>query len=745
MCVMKHEGFAWRKAVVGLCVAWVVLSSSAETERLVSASHAISFDLARKGQVTSLVTAGGVELAAQGLPAKSPFENTTGLFEIELRKVDDYTNLVKTVRPDQAKTFSWEKTADGLRFRYSDFGKAPLVSVECTVRADGPKLRWRIAVEPRQGWGVTLAAYPLLPLTPRIGADGADDTLVSGHSFRLGLERNPGSRSWKRYGTQPGALGVQMACYCDPRVLFLYCAEDGNAETKSLKIQSVANKGILFRFGRIGWSTAAEEQPYDVVTVCKDALPDGEPLSWHDGADIYKAWAVGQRWCKTPYKFRGDLPAWLKGSPVHGNLYDWRGWCKRPRAMEEWAEKYWEKNFPGATLNLHFDGWERDGVYVMTDYFPLHPDNETFAAHARELATHRIYLFPWPSGYYRASAFDRQADGSFRVDEREEFARKFLPHTCKNPDGSMFDRKYKWLKGGAVASMCGGDPWTVDWFADEVCGKIADLGVPTVSCDQNIGGGFPACWDRTHPHPPGEGRWIGEVARRQAAASLAALRKRFPDTAAFCFEEANEHVNDVVSYSYSREPYEPTCEWANVFTYLYHEYIPIFPSLGGVCRFSDAYALTAGLMPRIKPRFSDYDSSARQKPRPVAAGKKSSEDPKALWREAVADADEEARTRFLKRWVNLFSGTGREWLMFGKRIKPPRIACATTEFVGIERPAVFAGAFESLDGRPALVLANGTDSAQTAAWTWKGRAQSMELAPYDVRLLVNGLTESEVK
>ena len=696
-------------------------------EKLVCDSHEVTFDLTRRGQVTGLVTAGGVTLGVDvDSRGKRVFENTTGLFELELRRVDDYTCL-KKVDPARAKRLVCEKLADGLCFRFSEFGDAPVRSVRCTVRKDGAKLRWRIAAEPAPGWAVMLAAYPLLALTPRIGASGEDDTLVSGHSFRKGLERNPGARKWKRFGREPGELGAQLACYCDPKALFLYCAEDGAGEAKSLKIESVPGRGILFRFAHLDWWTSASERPYDVVTECEDASGD-ESLSWHDGADVYKAWAVRQRWCRTPWKHRADVPAWLKDSPVHANLYDWRGWCNRPRALEDWAEKYWERNFPKATLNLHFDGWERDGVYVMTDYFPLYPDNETFATHAKALRERRILLFPWPSGYYRASAFDRQADGSFRVDERAEFARTFVPHSCKLPDGTMFDRRYKWLKGGAVASMCGGDPWTIGWFADEICGKIADLGVPTLSGDQNIGGGFPPCWDRAHPHPPGEGRWINDAARRQAVASLAALRRRFPETAAFSFEEANEHVNDVVSYSYSREAYDPDCEWANVFTYLYHEYVPVFPSLGGVCRFSDAYALTAGLMPRLKPRFSDFDPSAKAKPR-AANGKKASEDPKALWQEKVADLDDEARTRFVRRWVSLYSGVGREWLMFGRRVKPPRITCGTVEFGGLRRPSVFVGAFESLSGRRALVFANGTDEEQTVTWIRNGRSRSLRLAP----------------
>lgn len=685
-------------------------------------SHTVAFD--DHGAVTALVTSAGVRMNAR---------NPVGLFEVEVRKIDDFTE-VRTISPEHARACAVERIEDGLALRFSGFDGNPVSSVECLVRRDGDRLRWRMNASPAAGWAVCRADYPVLALTPRIGADGADDTFVSGHTYKNGLLRNPGSYKWKREGRQPGWLGAQLACYCDPKALFLYCAEDGEGEAKSLTVENKDCESVRFRFAHLGWAVQREMPPYDVVTVCRDAVKGGEPLSWHDCADIYREWASSQRWCRQTYRNRRDLPAWLKRSPVHANLYDWRGWADRPGALEEWTEKFWVPNFPGSTLNLHFDGWERDGVYVMTDYFPVYPSNEAFAAHAAALARHDVLLFPWPSGYHRADAYDRGTNGAWRVDERAAFGRLFVPHACKNPDGTVFDRKYPWLKGGKVACMCGGDPWTIRWFSEDICARLAALGVPTVSGDQNIGGGFPACWDRSHPHPPGNGQWMTEAARRQAVDVMNTMRRTSPGTAAFSNEEANEQINDVVSYSYTREAYDPSVEWTGVFTYLYHEYLPIFASLGGVGRYSDAYCLAAGIMPRIKPKFTDYDPTAarERKTEGMASG---NADPTAWWKNAGAD-DDEVRTSFLKRWIGLYSGKGREWLMFGRRLKPPRISCGTIEFAGRKVPAVFVGAFLSQDGRRALVFANGSARDESVSWRAGDCLRTIELPPYGAELVV---------
>ena len=90
---------------------------------------------------------------------------------------------------------------------------------------------------------------------------------------------------------------------------------------------------------------------------------------------------------------------------------------------------------------------------------------------------------------------------------------------------------------------------------------------------------------------------------------------------------------------------------------------------------------------------------------------------------------------FMKKWVTLYHGEGREWLAFGRQIKPPRIVCATQDYDGRTVPCVFHAAYESLDGRKAVVLANATDAPQAVTLVSKARRLTLTLAPDEIRLL----------
>ena len=73
--------------------------------------------------------------------------------------------------------------------------------------------------------------------------------------------------------------------------------------------------GLEFSWQRPCWSSGADEQPYHIVTATFTGADD-TPADWRDAADIYKAWALNQEWCRHPFARREDLPAWLKDAPA---------------------------------------------------------------------------------------------------------------------------------------------------------------------------------------------------------------------------------------------------------------------------------------------------------------------------------------------------------------------------------------------------------------------------------------------
>lgn len=850
----------------------------AETALVGCGTHRAAFDLDNRARLTSLVTGAGVEFAAP--------ENGS-VMSVVLRRTDAFTNRVE-VGLAAAKTFRSEKLADGWRFVYSDFGAQPVREMSFTVRgtADSNRLRWRSSATPALGWAVCETLFPRIGFTNAIGGDGADDAVLTGWTFSGSVRRNPGRNGFSVDCRQPGYLGVQMACYYDPRALLLFACEDGHGEAKRLHgwWNGKGNgKGtrLFLQWYRYGWDTVKADLPYDVVT----STIDGSDLTWHDGADRYREWSSRQRWCRTPWKFRTDMPDWLRGKPAYADMgSQWRAWMGTSGALVSWSRDYWHAKFPDATVAVHFDGWERNGVYNMTHYFPLYPTDAAYTAFAEKARRYGFLAFPWPSGTRRSDAFDLRSDGTFAVDERAAFDRDFLPHACLQPNGSRQLCPCGWLRGGKVSYMCPGDPWTVDWFARDVCGELAKRGTLCVSGDQNIGGAAAECWNPSHGHAPGSGRWMTDAARRMGVAAVAALRARFPE-AAYCWEEPNEQLNDTVTFNNVREAYRPQSEWSGLFNYLYHEYAPIFP-LGGQGRYGQAYQLVNGLMPVVRVERGDIDHDRPILPNgsfeqiesntgtmgilpvasPRAVALSWSNGPRELpnrlddseyhsgrfamriecpegtnrwdhvavnlahhddalapgrklrfsawtklergsfwidfgyfgqkgalgwaklpaskpgegWRrvsvetvvpkgemkmirlmvnakrgtlgwlddveldEVLPDGSTRtlryqgsvAKERKLARDLDFYGVRAREWLAYGRRVKPPRLTCDHIDYYGREVEAVCVGAYVSMDGRKAWVLANATDEPRTMSWREDGRDYSVSLAPDEARLVL---------
>ncbi len=89
----------------------------------------------------------------------------------------------------------------------------------------------------------------------------------------------------------------------------------------------------------------------------------------------------------------------------------------------------------------------------------------------------------------------------------------------------------------------------------------------------------------------------------------------------------------------------------------------------------------------------------------------------------------------VRRWVELFHGRGRDFLLFGEMVHPPRVEVGRARYRDNEVPAVLHNAFRAPDGRLAVVLANWTQRRQRVAIHVPGGARVVELEPLGVRLL----------
>jgi len=237
-----------------------------------------------------------------------------------------------------------------------------------------------------------------------------------------------------------------------------------------------------------------------------------------------------------------------------------------------------------------------------------------------------------------------------------------------------------------------------------------------VSVDQNNGGQFDPCWSRSHPHAPGGGRWKTVAARGLLEEMTSAIRKMHGKSAV-TYEDPNEHCNDLSSLQLMRD-IKWKGEWASVYNYVYHEYMPVFqaePRSRNDLVWM-AYSAAEGQMPRIMPNMRDLEPGGMDG-----------------W-----------YFDYMKSWISLFRGEGRPFLAYGQRIKPPQVVCGTvTRTDGHSSPAVFAAAYESGKGERAVVLANATHDAQDVQVLLKNRKVALTLAPREIRLVAKRKGEAE--
>lgn len=606
--------------------------------------------------------------------AARDFSPTGGepLFRLSFCRPGDFF-ATNTVTAADAKSFQREELpSGGIRLVYGDVG--PAEKVVCVVRRDGDKNRWRIAVTMRTGWTLYETEFPRIPVATRADALGGGDSLLVG-SGKGGVVRNASGTmkpDEERCFRSPGYLAAQFACYYNDDSLFYFATEDAHGNSKTISAKRTAD-GFLLSSTRSGWSTGGEAADYDVVSA---TLPrrDAMPCDWRDAADLYREWAERQPWCAAKYLDRTDVPEWMKAAPVFTGIV--RGWLERPQSVRAWLDALRKMIGPDAPVVASVWGWEKVGDFIGPDYFPCHPDDETFGSVVAALRSGGAHAFPWPSGYNWTLSYDKQKDGSFRHENFADFESRARPHALIARDGSL-GAHYKafWLKGGEKAMLCGGDEWTRRFFNEEVALPLARLGCDMLQVDQVVGGSYPPCWSRSHGHAPGEGKWKCATFREQMATLRDTMRRAGIAQPVLTCEEPCEVFNDLFGIQDYRDC-ETKNEIASVFNYVYHEYLPVFQS--NLSRSSPPkwflHCAVDGQMPYFRPTGLNNDGGLGVETK--------------LW-----------YWQFLNRWISLYRGEGRKFLAHGRHVRPPVAAWADGE--GGE---LHCAAYRAADGSRAVVL-----------------------------------------
>ncbi len=501
----------------------------------------------------------------------------------------------------------------GARAEFADLGgRGVQVMVTVTPSADRQHLVWGLSAQLPADLRLELVRFPMVTLRLPFAA-GHDQSALCGATkgglFRRLAEFRPGQGISYH---QPGNLAAQFGCVYDDQGGFYTACHDAQGFPKSITVTRTA-AGVETQWLHSCYQSGRFALGFPVVWSAFRAADPAQPTDWRDAADRYKAWATQQVWCRQRLADRTDLPAWLKSGPAMVRFH--RNHLARPKFIESWFNDYWRTRIGrGVPLVVAYWGWEKVATWITPDYFPAFPSDEVFGGLVKLARTFDGHSFCWPSGYHYTTTFDKQPDGSFAWDDRARFDREARVHVVIGREGKPHIGPRSWLQGGENATLCPGDPWTVEWF-NHTADELARRGVELVQVDQVVGGGYPACYSTQHGHPPGPGRWQTEVFHRQLQTMLARCQ-RYEREAVVCFEEPNELFNHEVGLQDYRDweaLSNPRAEPASVFNYLYHEYLPCFQSNPhGGDRVFVAHQVVDGQMPHLV-------ASMRQEPGPSLA------------------------------------------------------------------------------------------------------------------------------
>jgi hypothetical protein len=504
-------------------------------------------------------------------------------FTLTLRKSPNDKEVV--VASSNAVAATEVEIDGGTRLEWRFAAGSPVENASATVLCRGGEARYRLRLKVADGWHLEKRRFPEIP-TPLVGNDGRKRWFVVGNG-NGGYGYAP-----MRSSSNGNSSGAFAATWEDSQGVY-FGVEDAGFENRITGFWDVPS-GRVFSEMILGWKTGEVRADYDVVV--KKVQRGANALVWSDFCDIYREWDSRQSWSAKTLAERDDIPQWLKSGAAMTRFS--RGWFEDPVRLERHL-RWWRQTFGDQPVLAALWGWEKHGTWFSPDYFPCHPDDETFVKCLSLMKKYGFHPFAWPSGLNWSVTIGDRGNGRFRWDGRENWFEPNRSHFVVDMNGGL-TRKAFWLENGSQATLCGGDEWSLDWFAGVVKGLV-ERGVEVIQIDQEGGGCMASCWNPAHGHELGNGGW-------QIAASRRLLKKvrEMVGVGAVCTEFRSERLNDLVALQDVRDIGITDECTADVFGYIHHgKVIPFQSNPRRHELWHLAHMAAEGQMPFFEPQFDN--------------------------------------------------------------------------------------------------------------------------------------------
>jgi hypothetical protein len=623
---------------------------------------------------------------------------------------------------DQARSCTCEREdgTDGALLRLAFTGVAGLdLDAQVIIRCprDQQLSYWSLSLVQRAPILVANVQFPLVVVPYRFEAQRPANLLVPLHVGELRRDPRPEDLqpdypdAWRfvedfgHAGHYPGTTFAQFLAYYDDLLGVYIGCHDASGGVKIIKPVHRVDSLRLGIAHVTGWEQPGEEHHLGYEVALGPFRGD-----WYDAADIYRAWYEQEANTQPPLHQRQDVPAWLLDSPLHIILRIQGELDAGPAAPHPEFVPY-ENALPlldrlaervDAPVTPIIMSWERPGPWVYPDSFPVAGGDDSLRAFTAAARTRNWHIGTycngtrWVLGHrwtgYDGDTYYREHDGQRSV--------------CRLPDGAPW--RESWDAAWRPSYMsCMAATQTLE-IAQSYVQHLLDLGLDWIQfLDQNVGAATFPCYGREHGHPAAPGRWMSE-AMNALLARIEAQATATDREIVFSVEDApNDHFR----------PHFPICDirpdhggsrFVPLYHYLFHAYIltqgafAIAPDPNWM-QIKTAYSFVLGdlltaimgpggrLMAWCGRPWSRWDTPA---------------------------GDQEGILALLRRAIALRRGVGRDYLVFGRLLRPLTVegirpVTWTCEARVTTIPAVAHAHWQAPDGRTALALANWTAEAQT--------------------------------
>jgi hypothetical protein len=465
------------------------------------------------------------------------------------------------------------------------------------------------------------------------------------------------------------------------------------------------------------------ELPYNVVlgTFTGD---------WRDAADMYKKWAIQQPWCNRRISQRTDIPVFFReGSAlfcvpylhekVQYKLFPFEDIKKLPEIAAEYQKRMQIPHIGFAPF-----GWENRGAWAGINYFPARPSDEIWRKVNTQLHEKGNFTFVLPSGFSWVVKRRETRSGPAFDDTRDFEQRKEM--VIHNADGTPWISDYysdtvSWM--GMQVKLCHSSKdaieTTTGFFLD-----IARLGMSVVQFDQEHGGGQSVpCYSKSHGHLPGfTNQYCTDF--HDLCTEILKKGKSIDPEFGLSTESTSELSIPYMATLWGRQcnevdAYGMGLQTVGLFSYIYHEYIPVM---------GDGFSMGHGMA----ETWGSAELRCYRLALPVVRGLIPT-----VYMETVPL---EAKDEWTRTVSTAFFSYGRvyarftEYLLRGITLRPPEVECDMQDVwhymaddkgdmlpdrrraikVTIPRPTVVAGSFEAEDGSVGTVIVNTTNKQQQA-------------------------------